>query len=619
VIPPTNMSKMNTPKEEVDDHHPTERNKFATTVKGNTIDGMTKTAASHTANVEHFDRPNQLANAYNQQMNCEHMTTLEEGDDESDAENPAYITNRNDYNSIANKIKSKTRSTPPERLDNIRRMSHRRRLNYSEPIDVTQTNLRSDDNGELFAQKIQIRKHQTNPKPRLLRTVSDLSMVGKRLNITKSFRTFLTSGTESESVSDSDSLSQESDTKDKTVAKKQFTVTFEREASPFKRLIHLISPDEYSYSPNQIIVGYINWTFTTTFPTVLFSFILVFLIMCLIFALFIKIAGDANPECIILAGEQFGESSSKFSDSFHLSWTTFTTVGYGAAYTATGVDHANQWECIFITFLCTIESFSGLLYAGFCTAILFGKVGRIQSHAQVSFSNVICIQYGNFAATTTNDRNEGDPVRDLGDSYISTEDEIISSKIACPILKFQLINKLANMPGGDILDAKINVVGRKEMDTSEDTLARYVKVRMQETTHPFFTRVWHCTHVLNKNSRLLSHETRRAIEKNDGFWPNNMLTPEKVRETLTFDKIIITLTGISDLSAANVQIAKKYEIRDVLIGYDFAPMVYKEEHIDRLKVDMSLAHDIIEQEGNTSRIEKLDEERFNLRETTEHI
>eukprot|EP00555_Chaetoceros_dichaeta_P001436 CAMPEP_0198278894 /NCGR_PEP_ID=MMETSP1447-20131203/66624_1 /TAXON_ID=420782 /ORGANISM="Chaetoceros dichaeta, Strain CCMP1751" /LENGTH=175 /DNA_ID=CAMNT_0043974011 /DNA_START=1105 /DNA_END=1632 /DNA_ORIENTATION=- len=175
------------------------------------------------------------------------------------------------------------------------------------------------------------------------------------------------------------------------------------------------------------------------------------------------------------------------------------------------------------------------------------------------------------------------------------------------------------MPGGDILDAKINVVGRKEMDKSEETLARYVKVRMQETTHPFFTRVWHCTHVLNKNSRLLSHETRRAIEKNDGFWPNNMLTPEKVRETLTFDKIIITLTGISDLSAANVQIAKKYEIRDVLIGYDFAPMVYKEEHIDRLKVDMSLAHDIIEQEGNTSRIEKLDEERFNLRETTEHI
>merc|ERR1712008_121304 len=121
---------------------------------------------------------------------------------------------------------------------------------------------------------------------------------------------------------------------------------------------------------------------------------------------------------------------------------------------------------------------------------------------------------------------------------------------------------------------------------------------MQESTHPFFTRVWHCTHVLNKNSRLLTSEIRIAIEKNDGFWPHDMLTPDKMRKTLTFDKIIITLTGISDLSAANVQIAKKYEIRDVLIGYDFAPMVYKEKHAgnskkDRLKVDVSLVHDVI--------------------------
>jgi len=587
------------------------------TVAGNNDGAVTKIATRPTINIANFDPQPRVSNSYKQLMNRENMATLDEEDDISYGENHSCSTNGSDYSHIARRHSS---NEVPLHIANFR-ASLKRQSGVSEHIDVNQTNLRSD-NGELFAQKIQIRKHQTNPKPRLLRTVSDFSMAGRRLSITKSFRTLLTS---QKSVSDldldcdSDSISDKSDVKDKTVERKQFTVTLEREESPFKRLIHLISPDEYSYSPNQLIVTYINWTFASTFPTVLFSFILVFLIMCLIFALFIKIAGDANPECIILAGEPFDESSSTFSDSFHLSWTTFTTVGYGAAYTATGVDHANQWECIFITFLCTIESFSGLLYAGFCTAILFGKVGRIQSHAQVSFSNVICIQYGNVAATTTYDRNEGDTVRDLADSYISAEDEITSSKIACPILKFQLINKLANMPGGDILDAKINVVGRKEMDKSEDTLARYVKVRMQETTHPFFTRVWHCTHVLNKNSRLLTPETRIAIEKNDGFWPNNMLTPEKVRETLTFDKIIITLTGISDLSAANVQIAKKYEIRDVLIGYDFAPMVYKEEHIDRLKVDMSLAHDIIEQEGNTSRIEKLDEERFNLRETTEHI
>lgn len=51
-------------------------------------------------------------------------------------------------------------------------------------------------------------------------------------------------------------------------------------------------------------------------------------------------------------------------------------------------------------------------------------------------------------------------------------------------------------------------------------------------------------------------------------------------------------------------------------------MVYKEEHAgkpekDRLKVDMSLEHDIIEQKGNTSLIEKPNEQRFKPHESTE--
>jgi len=607
---------METSKEEVD----------GPTVAGDPDDAVTKIATSSTINTEDFDPPRRASgvNSYKPLMNREHMATLDEGDDESFGENHSCSTNGSDHNSIAQNKKmthfGHSSNLIPLHIANFRD-SLKRQSSFSEHIDVTKTNLRSD-NGELFAQKIQIRKHQTNPKSRLHRTVADLSMADRRLSISKSFRRLLTSGTESEDL-DSDSVSEKSDKKDNTVEKKQFTVTLEREVkNPFNRLIHMISPDEYSYSPNELIVTYINWTFASTFPRVLFCFMVLYFIICLIFALFIKIAGNAEPECIVLDDEKFDQSSTKFLDSFHLSWTTFTTVGYGAAYTATGVEHPNQWECMFITIICAIESFAGLLYVGFCTAILFGKVGRIQSHAQVSFSNVICIQHGNVAANSTNDRNEGDTVRDLCDSFIFIQDESISSKIACPILKFQLINKLANMPGGDILDAKINVVGRREMDKSEETLARYVKVRMQETTHPFFTRVWHCTHILNKNSSLLSHETRRAIEANDGFWPNNMLTPEKVRESLTFDKIIITLTGISDLSAANVQIAKKYEIRDVLIGYDFAPMVYKEEHAgkpekDRLKVDMSLEHDIIEQKGNTSLIEKPNEQRFKPHESTE--
>ena len=35
----------------------------------------------------------------------------------------------------------------------------------------------------------------------------------------------------------------------------------------------------------------------------------------------------------------------------------------------------------------------GLLFAGMCAAILFGKVNRVQSHANIIFSNAVCLQY----------------------------------------------------------------------------------------------------------------------------------------------------------------------------------------------------------------------------------
>jgi hypothetical protein len=39
------------------------------------------------------------------------------------------------------------------------------------------------------------------------------------------------------------------------------------------------------------------------------------------------IAGDAEPNCIMMAGEPFGTTPhTRFSDAFALSWTTFATV-----------------------------------------------------------------------------------------------------------------------------------------------------------------------------------------------------------------------------------------------------------------------------------------------------
>ena len=128
----------------------------------------------------------------------------------------------------------------------------------------------------------------------------------------------------------------------------------------------------------------------------------------LLFAWFLMLAGNAQPACIVAAGAPFGENdtedATRFSDAFALSWTTFTTVGYGMIYTAVGGDfHPNgpddgelatePYQCTWVVFLCTAEAFLGLLYAGMCAAILFGKVNRVQSHANIVFSNSICLQY----------------------------------------------------------------------------------------------------------------------------------------------------------------------------------------------------------------------------------
>ena len=54
---------------------------------------------------------------------------------------------------------------------------------------------------------------------------------------------------------------------------------------------------------------------------------------------------------------------------------------------ATGMDYdtAKTEHCAGVVFLCTLEAFLGLIYAGMCAAILFGKVNRVQSHAHLSF------------------------------------------------------------------------------------------------------------------------------------------------------------------------------------------------------------------------------------------
>jgi hypothetical protein len=158
--------------------------------------------------------------------------------------------------------------------------------------------------------------------------------------------------------------------------------------------------DSHLYRPSNLLYRYIDWTFHASFTGVFFTFLVCYFVITITFALLLLAAGTLQPECITSGGEHFGANPyTMFNDAYHLSWTTFTTVGYGNGYTSTGLDlvaadgTTKAHECSAVVLLCNAEAFFGLLYAGMCGAILFGKVNRVQSHAKLIFANAVCLQY----------------------------------------------------------------------------------------------------------------------------------------------------------------------------------------------------------------------------------
>lgn len=111
------------------------------------------------------------------------------------------------------------------------------------------------------------------------------------------------------------------------------------------------------------------------------NFIFLFAVMCAIFCVLVMFfagliigVGYLDGQCIQLAGTPFTNSTAEFSDAFALSWNTFSSVGYGSTYPALGHQiKGNPTNCILITCIAALESFCGVLYSGFCGAILFGK------------------------------------------------------------------------------------------------------------------------------------------------------------------------------------------------------------------------------------------------------
>lgn len=332
--------------------------------------------------------------------------------------------------------------------------------------------------------------------------------------------------------------------------------------------------------------------------------------------------------------------------------------GYGSTYPALGHENNNPTNCAFITVICSLESFIGVLYSGFCGAILFGKVLRIQSHAQVLFSDPVVIRYGS-------------GVEDEEDTVACAKGEGVVKKIPFPVLEFRIVNRLFNEPGGEIMDATINCVanidaddvdprlrdkvdpdrqrwlrqhegsrvssstlsssehgsdsssafmdgsqgsasifgasyffgkGRDHQTVDEDPTSKLVKKRIfsklliEASEHPFFKRVWLARHVLDEQSPLLTPRARKLIRRSKGSWPQSLNNHAKVRDSLQFNQILVSLNGVSNVSASDVYAQKIYDFVDISIGYQFVNLLYRDER-GTLKVDTDLINDVMEQNG----------------------
>jgi len=238
-------------------------------------------------------------------------------------------------------------------------------------------------------------------------------------------------------------------------------------------VLFIVSKGKENYS-----VGVVNkvlfWTFRKNLFTVLLAAAFSFYVFTIIFATFIFLYGLTYPHCIHVNGVDFdGEDVTKFVDAFALSWTTFSTVGYGLVYpgTTATMENSTFLTCTGMSIITTMEAFFGILFSGFWGAIWFAKVTRVQSFAQVSFSEAVVVKYGTgVTGVVENAEYEENSSEEEIEAKMASGELYKQSKLPCPIFEFRIANRLHRQKGGEIIDACINIVASMEESQSTRTI-----------------------------------------------------------------------------------------------------------------------------------------------------
>jgi len=341
---------------------------------------------------------------------------------------------------------------------------------------------------------------------------------------------------------------------------------------------------ERSDSSENALANYIHYIFDMSICTFFIMNLAIFISAIIIFSCLIYGYIIVLPYCVSPPG-------AKFSTAFGLSWTTFTTVGYGHTYPSV----LEGTPCRFLDVLTLVEAFFGIIFVSFIGATFFAKVIRVQSQADVIFTDSMPVLYNQGVKNTP---CIGGSVRN-----------VMSNQ--CPRLQFRIVNKRYDRKGGEIINATLNCVSITTSNTNSVNMnskffdeANFTEVSysfsnldITSPSHPFFRRVWNVQHVLNEHSPLLQREVRAQIKRNNGCWPDHLKTYQEVSDSIEFEQIVVNFSGTSNASNSIVHTQKIYERSDLIFGYEFVDIVYRDERQNKLMMDLSMVNNATEQFG----------------------
>lgn len=216
----------------------------------------------------------------------------------------------------------------------------------------------------------------------------------------------------------------------------------------------------------KITSQFIHWMLRSRSLTFLSFCVITYTLITFIFALIIMVAAKVEPRCV--TSPIFDRSGYTFSaglnDAWQLSWTTFSTVGYGYISPSTSASFLENIEefrdggsCALMSFVLSFECLLGILAVSFAGAIIYGKLIQFQCVAKIKFSEVMVVKFG-----------QG--LKIPGDSVSSTcsaaESKNSRNATPCPVLIFRIVNLLHENKFGDVVAANVHSVATVKKENS---------------------------------------------------------------------------------------------------------------------------------------------------------